>query len=420
LIVILMLFALWLAGVLLFIRAISADLDTVLGAIFVEGAWTPSTVRDAVHGLGISPSVPAWVWLGIEGVMVSSFGAGGLILFWRKPDWFGTYLGVVFVLIGTNIGGPVIGMVSEVVPPLAPLFGFDGLVAVLSVVAFGSLLYLFPNGRFVPVWTRRFAPLGALVTLLYSAVLGYLLADQGFGWNNQLTVVIFFVYFGIGLGSQVYRYWRVSDTIARQQSKWAVLSFVLWLLTLIGSSILFPNVMSNAMPPTPRDLVGFMVTFVVAAISVSLLIVALAIAILRYRLWDIDVIIRRTLVYAFLTAVLALTYFGLVVVLQSTFRVLTGQDSSIAIVISTLAIAFLFTPVRQRVQRLIDRRFYRSRYDAQRTLETFNAQMRDEVDLAQIREAVLAVVGQTVQPESVSLWLIEPNDAHPKPMEGRP
>jgi hypothetical protein len=406
LVVILMLLALWLAGVPLFIRGITADLDSVLRAIFVEGAWTPSAVRDAADGLGISPVAIAWVWLGIEVVGVSSFGIGGLVLFWRKPDWFGTYLGVAFVLISTNISGPITGMVSEAVPSLAPLLGYDGLLASLAFLAFASLLYVFPTGTFVPAWTRWFAPAGIVLIVLYDYAFRDLL---GIAETNisSADILLFLGYFAIGLCCQVFRYWHVSDIVAREQSKWAILTFVLFLLTIIVSWMLFPNAMSYTAPPTPLDLVGFIVTLVILSASTTLLIAALAVAILRYRLWDIDVIIRRTLVYAFLTAVLALTYFGLVVVLQGLFRVLTGQDSSIAIVISTLTIAALFTPVRQRVQRLIDRRFYRSRYDAQRALETFNAQMRDEVDMDRLHNALVNIVHETIQPTHVALWLNE-------------
>jgi hypothetical protein len=134
-------------------------------------------------------------------------------------------------------------------------------------------------------------------------------------------------------------------------------------------------------------------------------ITALATAILRYRLFDIGVIINRTLVYGIVTALLALVYFGSVIVFQQVFQVFTGTTSLFAIVLSTLAIAFLFIPVRQRVQNFIDRRFYRRKYDAIRALEAFTASLQDEFELATLAERLVAVVEETMQPEQVVLWL---------------
>jgi hypothetical protein len=134
--------------------------------------------------------------------------------------------------------------------------------------------------------------------------------------------------------------------------------------------------------------------------------VCLAIAILRYRLFDIEVILRRTLVYAVLTGLLALAYFGAVVVLEAVARPLTGQsDNPIISVISTLVIAALFVPLRRRVQGFIDRRFYRRKYDAARTLEKFGARLRDELDLDSLRAELRGVVAETMQPAHVTLWL---------------
>jgi hypothetical protein len=133
--------------------------------------------------------------------------------------------------------------------------------------------------------------------------------------------------------------------------------------------------------------------------------VAIGIAILRYRLYDIDLLINRTLVYGSLTATLVAIYFGGIVVLQRVFVALTGERSTLAVVASTLAIAALFNPLRRRVQGFVDRRFYRSKYDAAKTLEALSAKVRDETNLAALSDDLVGVVRETMQPAHVSLWL---------------
>jgi hypothetical protein len=149
----------------------------------------------------------------------------------------------------------------------------------------------------------------------------------------------------------------------------------------------------------------------------------LGIAILRYRLWDIDLIIRRTLIYSGLTAVLGLAYLGIVLVLQGVFQAVTGEGQSpLVVVLSTLAIAALFGPVRGRVQAGIDRRFYRRKYDAARTLAGFAATARDETDLGRLSQQLTGVVGETMQPDRVVLWLrpISPRADGERPAAGGP
>jgi hypothetical protein len=132
---------------------------------------------------------------------------------------------------------------------------------------------------------------------------------------------------------------------------------------------------------------------------------SIGVAILGYRLWDIDIIINRALVYSVVTTMLALVFFGGVTLLQGIFRALTGQESQLAIVASTLAIAALFEPLRRRVHTFIDRRFYRRKYDAAKTLHNLSAKLRDETDLDALSDDLVEAVRETMQPTHVSLWL---------------
>jgi len=157
-----------------------------------------------------------------------------------------------------------------------------------------------------------------------------------------------------------------------------------------------------------RDLIPTAVDDLLLFILLESLWIAFAVAILRYHLYDVDVLINRTLVYGALTAVLAAVYFGVVIVLEYAFRVVTGQESQLSVVASTLAIAALFNPLRRRVQAFVDRRFYRDKYDARQTLEAFSATLRDETDLERLGDDLATVVRKTMRPEHVSVWLREP------------
>jgi hypothetical protein len=151
----------------------------------------------------------------------------------------------------------------------------------------------------------------------------------------------------------------------------------------------------------------FELIFSLAGLGFAGVPVAIGFAVLKYRLYDIDVVINLTLVYGSLTAMLALVYFGGVTATQTIFRALTGQEQQhqLAIVISTLVIAALFNPLRRRIQSFIDRRFYRKRYDARKTLEAFSARLRDETDLETLNNDLAGVIRETMQPAHVSLWL---------------
>jgi hypothetical protein len=219
-------------------------------------------------------------------------------------------------------------------------------------------------------------------------------ASDVLGLSFGVGLIILWICVPASAASIVLRLHR-SEGPERQQLKWFVYSAAIGALAVVAGTLV--RGVASA------DLAGTVLQFVI----LPLLPVVIAVAILRYRLYDIDIVINRTLVYGSLTASLALVYFGGVAVTQAIFRALTGQEqqSQLAIVISTLVIAALFNPVRRRIQSFIDRRFYRKKYDAAKTLEAFSAKLRNETDLDALSADLVGVVKETMQPAHVSLWL---------------
>jgi hypothetical protein len=280
------------------------------------------------------------------------------------------------------------------------------------------LILLFPDGK-LP--SRRWRPLawfsGVVIVL---ASLGITFAPgpleghpgvrnpfglEGAPWLATAVIVILPLLPLCMLASAVslvLRYGR-SRGVEREQIKWIAFAAsvvgLLYLIAMVGS---FTYSGPWGAPGTPLWL-GLLQQ--AALVSFTAVPIAVGFAVLRYRLYDVDVVINRTLVYGSLTAMLVALYFGGIVVLQRMFVLLTGQQSTLAIVASTLLIAALFTPLKWRIQSFIDRRFYRRKYDARKTLEAFSATLRDETDLEALNNDLVGVVRETMQPAHVSLWL---------------
>jgi hypothetical protein len=191
---------------------------------------------------------------------------------------------------------------------------------------------------------------------------------------------------------------RRAEGVERQQIKWFAYAAAVFVLSL---SLYMGEATYKLVSAPWFTWVGWALTLA-SLLGTS---VAVGVAVLKYRLYEIDTLINRTLVYGALTAILAALYFGGIAVLQRVFVALTGQKSTLAVVASTLLIAALFQPLRRRIQGFIDRRFYRSKYDARKTLEAFSAKLRDETDLDALSDDLVGVVRETMQPDHVSLWL---------------
>jgi hypothetical protein len=353
--------------------------------------------------------------LGIDAVLALTFPTVGAIIASRRPD---NAVGWIFCAVGlcggTEIFTVEYGIYALVTNPgslpagvIATWIGtWVWLPSITLTITF--LLLLFPHGRLLSSRWRPVAWLAAAVTVAGTALLAIVpwdLLNPGIPAQNPVGVESL-RYLGIAppvpiflIGipttllsavSLVLRF-RRSRGEERQQLKWFVYAGV-----LIVGALFIPLLVPGAAASLLQLLV------------MPLLPVAAGVAILRYRLYEIDLLINRTLVYGALTATLVLVYLGSVVTLQYVFRTLTGGDSQLVIVASTLAIAALFNPLRRRVQAFVDRRFYRRKYDAAKTLAEFSSKLRSETDLDALSDDLVGVVKETMQPAHVSLWLRSP------------
>jgi hypothetical protein len=344
------------------------------------------TLQDAqlADQLGLPSRVMVLVFLALASLARVSLALVGIIIFLRRPDdWLAWLLSATLVSVFAEGSAGLPGLLA-----LAAQFLYF-----CGTLFFTPLPFLFPNGRYEPRWTRWVAwPLAVVL-----AVVGV--------WapNTALYFGVYLVWLLLSPIALIYRYARAATPTERQQIKWVVAGFLASFVIAFNWIFIVPLFPASA--PSPERLAYMVFAVLIYATGYSGLAVAIGFSILRYRLWDIDVLVRRTLIYSVLTALLALLYFGSVVVIQGLLRGLTGSESPLVIVLSTLIIAALFIPLRARVQQAIDRGFYRRKYDAARTLAAFAASARDETDLARLSDQLQQTVRETMQPEHASLWL---------------
>jgi hypothetical protein len=315
----------------------------------------------------------------------------GLLIFTRKSStWIGLLTSLFLITYGVaQFDG------DDVLKAYPALAGPTNFLLPLGFICLGVFLYVFPDGHFVPRWTRWLL----LAWIPFFLISSNLIPGGGF-------VPLLFAFLLISLGAQIYRYRRVSTPAQRQQTKWVVFGVIISIVGFVGIIVTTNIVGLSSHPGT----FGYMWGDTAVIVVQTCLPVSIGIAILRSRLFDIDVIINQTLVYGSLTALLGGLYAGLIIGLESLASLIGGKNGQapIALVVSTLAIAALFQPVRHRLQTLIDRRFYRRKYDAAKTLDAFSAKLRQEVDLQQLCAELLQVVRETMQPEHASLWIRQP------------
>ncbi|HZU11345.1 MAG TPA: hypothetical protein VFB58_00755 [Chloroflexota bacterium] len=348
-------------------------------------ARNPAQWRVGLHQLGLSPTFYAAFAVGGRSIMALSLVVTGFVIFLRRSrDWFALFMTLSFLVFGCTA------------PPANMEFGASPAGTAVNILSaagesFLIVLYLFPDGRFVPRWTRWCAVV-IIATFLPIPNMALTFTQLGLG----VTLVI----------APIYRYRRVADATQRQQMKWALFGLSLAFVTLVLLLVLEPLAPSLVTTDRARVLYDF-ATLAATVITFSLVPICIGIAVLRYHLWEIDTLVSRTLVYGSLTLSLGALYIAGVIGLQALARVITGQSSDVAIAVATLAVAALFNPWRRQLQAFIDRRFYRRKYDAARTLAAFNARLPDEVDVDRLSGDLLGVLHDTVQPAHAAIWLAD-------------
>ena len=379
----------------LYVVGLPAYYDQLL-ALSTPDVGNPATLRTNLKETGLSVGFYAAYGVATEIIFAAVSFTVGFLIFWRRSDEpIALLVALTMVMF---VGGSAPSETLAAAHPVSDLT--NTVLTFLNTACLILVLYLFPDGRFVPRWSRWFA-----LALIALTVPNFFFPGSPLNWGRWpgwMGFPVFVTILGSGVLAQVYRYRKVSVPSQRRQTKWVVFGFVAGITGFLGlillSATLLPALDASGLLV---DLIGKL------SINLVLLVIPISfgVAVLRYRLFDIDVIINRTLVYGSLTATLVLLYFGGIVVLQRLFVVLTGERSTLAVVASTLTIAALFNPLRRRLQALVDRRFYRRKYDARRTLKTFSATLRDETDLEALNDDLVGVVTETMQPAHVSLWL---------------
>jgi hypothetical protein len=348
---------------------------------------TPQQAQ-ALEKSGISLTAYARIDLASFVISTLIWAGIGLFIFVLRPDDWLAFIAssMMIVLISAGLEDPI--------RTAFPAFGVAAdLIFNLGNILMFLFIALFPNGRFSPRWMRWYW----LGMILFSLPPGKTLF-----LNPEIANIIIAVYWVsfllLGPYSQIHRYRKESSVIERLQTKWVVFGFAVFAGSLLVGFALF-----GLLPEYNVVRILYNRFFFDAA---GLLIpLSIGFSILRYHLWDVDILIRRALSYAILTALLGLVYFGGVTLLQIVFTALSGQQSPAALVISTLLIAALFTPLRRRIQEFIDQRFFRRKYDAEKALAEFAAAARQETDLPTLTDKLTDLVHHTLQPSSISLWL---------------
>lgn len=348
----------------------------------------------ALQSLNISQAFRAnWLTVGILIETLPLYMAGVLIFWYRSHTWFGLLLSLSVMLLVIMIDPGIITWTEFAYPTTQPLINF------LSFVSSSLFLiwFFFPDGEITPRWLVWLIAFKVIHNFALSFLPGSFLDTSGslslhLGINYSLALLL--------AGVFIYRYRYSANRMQRQQIKWVVTAALFLITIYIIQEVLFLQLETQ----TQRIVANFTVTSVFY-LSVAMLALSIMFAVFRYRLFDIDAIIRRTVQYTAVSTVLIAIYYGSVILLQRLFTSTMGEQSPLIIVFSTLVTAALFNPLRTRLQTFVDRRFYRQKYDAQQILAQFAQTARDEVSLEVLTAELGLVVQETLQPDQIFVWI---------------
>lgn len=332
---------------------------------------------------------------------------GVLVVRMRSDDWMAMLVSLASITFGV-LFVPTLIFLNEAYPQVTGLVGLVRAIGLASSLI--GFFYLFPDGRPVPRWTgllgRAWIAL-CLVWLFFPHTPFNLVYLRSWWGSLALSFAVLLLWFGTGAAAQLYRYHRVSGPMEKQQTKWVVFGSTAGLMGFV--SYYLPLVLAPSLQRAgTARLMQIFFGIPIFHLLVLLAPLCIGLAILRYNLWEIDLLINRSLVYGMLSVSLLVVYLGSVIFLEAVVSFFAGglfQESQLIIVLSTLLISILFMPLRQRLQVWIDRRFYRHQYDAAQLITGFSENMRREVDLNRMSERLIELVDETVKPEHVSLWM---------------
>ena len=381
-----------------------------LDALFQSGVFSvDSELSSRLTEIGIGTDTLLLVDLVFRLLGFGIFALTGLVIFVRKSDDWMTGLSSVLLLSAGMAWFAPLNLLDE----NSVLFNISQYVGhsdpfspetARTVLGMSMLLFLFlfPDGYFVPRWSRFVAIAAAAHVVLWIALPGSVIDPAT--WQDAMRMSVVVVAAGLGISAQVYRYFAVANPIHKQQTKLVVSALVAMAFAVVFLFAFNPGLgagFENLTLVTPRvEAIYNLVLLVLLALAVLLLPISIGISVLRYRLWDLDVLINKTLVYGALTGILALGY-GLIVVTIGMFV----TRSYFTVAVATLLVSLAAQPLRRRIQDLIDRQFYRARYDAAHAVDDFTGRLRQEIDLETLSNELLDVVSETVVPAGVSIWV---------------